>query len=478
MVEGEHIRSVTRSPKRANAPGWGRGPALRPGARRMVQSRVVSRPLTGKRLLLVAEDADLAGLVLGAFGRLGAQVDVVATGRAALDRLARRIPDAAVLEVPLTDVRGSEVLAALGHAGVPVVVVSGVYRGPRAAAELRGLGACDFFEKPFALDALARAVSHAIGAPDADGEEEARDEVTAALPLGLEDGPEGIAAASPMPALMDGPVPGTPASRDGFSTPLPDAPRARPDENDDASPPPRGSLGRMTTPRLLVALHLGQASGALTVERGPVKKILVVERGTPVYAASNVGAERLGAICVRRGIVPADRLESLRRAQPTARTADLLAASGLLPAEKRSELVAGQIRAIAWSTFEWRDGTYEFQLGRPPATRLPLKIAMGDLILEGMLRASTLPRLREELAAEAHLAPSPDPAFELYALGLRAREAHLLALADGTKSVADLVRLSDMPEREALAFLQACRVMRVLDEAERVLASTRRIGFM
>ena len=29
-----------------------------------------------------------------------------------------------------------------------------------------------------------------------------------------------------------------------------------------------------------------------------------------------------------------------------------------------------------------------------------------------------------------------------------------------------------------MAFLQACRVMRVLDDVERVLAGTRRIGFM
>jgi hypothetical protein len=209
-----------------------------------------------------------------------------------------------------------------------------------------------------------------------------------------------------------------------------------------------------------------------------VKKILVVEHGAPVYAASNVGAERLGALCVRRGVVPADRLEALRRERPAARTSELLADAGLLSPEKRAELVAGQIRAIAWSTFEWREGSYEFQLGKPPASRVPVRLAMGDLLLEGMLRASTLPRLREELPADTHLAPSPDPAFELYALGLRAPEAHLLSLADGTKSVADLVRLSDVPERDALAFLQACRVMRVLDEAERVLASTRRIGFM
>ena len=98
--------------------------------------------------------------------------------------------------------------------------------------------------------------------------------------------------------------------------------------------------------------------------------------------------------------------------------------------------------------------------------------------LLGPTPPSTLPRLRAELPADLHLAPSPDPAFELYALGLRPAEAHLLTLADGTKSVADLARLSELPERDALAFLQACRVMRVLDAVDRVLASTRRIGFM
>jgi hypothetical protein len=103
---------------------------------------------------------------------------------------------------------------------------------------------------------------------------------------------------------------------------------------------------------------------------------------------------------------------------------------------------------------------------------------MGDLILEGMLRASTLPVLEAELPADINLAPATDPAFELYALGLRPKEAHLLSLADGTKSVADLVALSEMGARDARAFLQACRVMRVLDEVKRVLASTRRMGFM
>jgi len=96
----------------------------------------VPSPLAGKHLLLVAEDADLAALVQAALARLGARVQLVSSGRAAL-----------------------EVLSALRRAHVPAVAVSGVYRGPHAAAELRRLGARDFFEKLFAVDALARAVA-------------------------------------------------------------------------------------------------------------------------------------------------------------------------------------------------------------------------------------------------------------------------------------------------------------------------------
>jgi len=450
---------------------------MRSGARDTVGATVPS-PLTGRRLLLVAEDADLATLVAIAASRLGAEVVSVPSGRRALDAIARRPPHVAVVDLPLEDVRGSDVLAALCRVQVPVVAVSGVYRGPRAAEEVRRLGACEFFEKPFPVDALAAAVARALGVAVPGLEEEARDEVTGSRPLRPEEAPDGIAAA-PLPALEDRPVGGAPAgARDGLASPLPDAPRSR-RVAEDERPAARGELARSTVPHLLVAIHRGQATGALTIARGPVKKILVFEAGALVYAASNVAAERFGAICVRRGVVAQERLDALRReAPPSARTADLLAEGGFLHAGKRIELLGGQIRAIAWSTFEWREGSYEFQLGRPPASRVPLRLAMGDLVLEGILRTSTLPRLRAELPAEVHLAPSPDPAFELYALGVRPKEAHLLSLADGTKSVGDLVRLSDMDERDAHAFLQACRVMRVLVEVVRVLASTRRIGFM
>ncbi len=446
-------------------------------------------PLGDKRLLLIVEDDVLASLLGEAAARLGAAPTVVASGRAALEALAAapdRLPHAAVLDLPLPDVRGSEVLGALRRAGVPVVAISGAFRGPRAAGEVLRAGAADFFEKPFPVLALMARVARLLGEA-LPGLYEPEGEVTGAVPLkppadlpgAIDDAPylelteedEELAGLPPPPAAPPAPL---------LAAPLPAPPRppvaagAPP-----AGPPPRrGDLAQVSVPRLLVALHVAQATGALTVQRGAVKKILLVEKGAPIYAASNVAGERFGAICVRRGVVGAEALAALRVQQPAARTADLLRGARLLTNARRAELTTAQIRAIAWSTFEWRDGQYDFQLARPPGGLLHLGLSMADLLLEGMVRASTEAVLSAELPPGIHLAPAPAPAFELYALGLRPGEAHLLSLCDGTKSVQDLVALARLPEREARAFLQALRVMRVLDDVESVLAGTRRIGFM
>jgi ActR/RegA family two-component response regulator len=436
----------------------------------MLRSRFVTSPLAGKRLLVLSEDAELAAVLAGAVAELGGEALRAGTGQEALRALKTSDPQAAVLDLPVADAGAAALLADLVRSGIPAVVVSGVYRGVRASAELRRLGARDLLEKPFPLDALLASITNSLGAAPPE-EVDAGDEVTGSVPL--------QAGAMPAdPFLVVDPVALRPRREpEGLAQPLPEAGQVRVTQP-DASPPPTGQLAFATVPRLLVALHVGQATGALTLTRGPVKKIVAVERGAPVYAASNVASERMGAICVRRGILGAERLEELHKATPGQRTAELLLAAGLLTPERRAELVMAQIRAVAWSTFEWRAGSYRFQAGRPPAARLPLRLDPGDLILDGMRRATTLERLRAELPAEAHLAPRPDPAFELYALRILPAEAHLLTLADGTKSVADLVRLSDRTERDTLAFLQACRAMRILDEVTRVLASTRRMGFL
>jgi CheY-like chemotaxis protein len=441
----------------------------------------VVRPLTGKRLLIVVEDAPLADLLAEAASRLGAVVEVQSNGRGALAALQRPPPPhVAVIDLPLSDVRGSEVIGAMRDAGVSVIAISGAFRGPRAAGEVLRLGASDFFEKPFQVLALMARAARLMGAA-LPGLGTPQDEVTGAIPLGPAGAPGQPIADEPFLSMaLDGELGGSPSPPlPSLAEPLPaTTPVPWPATPQAAAPERQGDLAQTAVPRLLVALHQAQATGALTLTRGPVKKILLVDRGVPIYAASNVGVERFGAICVRRGVLSAEELDELRRAGPGRRTSDLLEQAGRLAHQSRVDLVRAQVRAVTWSTFGWGDGGYEFQLARPPTGLLQLGLSMADLLLEGMVRTATMARLVVDLPVAINLAPSPDPAFELYALGLRPGEAHLLSLCDGTKSVRDLASLSRLPERESLAFLQALRVMRVLDDVDRVLAGTSRIGFM
>src|SRR5512142_2778710 len=327
MVKGEHDRERRRpGPLREGAtpsePGTG-GQAWRSAP--MLLSWLVTSPLAGKRLLLLCEDAELSAVLASAVAELGGEAVRTATGQEAVRALEASRPHAAVLDLPVADTGATALLAELVRSGIPAVVVSGIYRGPRASAELRRLGARDLLEKPFPLDALLASLANSLGAAAPPAQVDADDEVTGSAPL----------QAGAMPAdpflVID---PGAKRPRrelEGLARPLPDAGRVRVTQP-DASPAPTGELAFATVPRLLVALHVGQASGALTLTRGPVKKIVAVERGAPVYAASNVAAERFAAICVRRGIVSAERMEELRKAAPDQRTAELLLGAGLITA--------------------------------------------------------------------------------------------------------------------------------------------------
>jgi hypothetical protein len=231
---------------------------------------------------------------------------------------------------------------------------------------------------------------------------------------------------------------------------------------------------------LLAVLYTGQATGALSLARAGERKLLLFERGAPVFATSSLPQDRFGAVCVRHGVLDAASLRALAAGlRPGETTAAALLERGLLGPERRAALVEEQVKEIAWSAFAWPEGTYRFSFAAlPRRDRLPLALFPGELILEGMRRAAPLDRLRAALPPSMALAPAPDPAFDLHRLSLRSREAEMLACADGTKGVRDLVALSGLAEREALAFLEACRHMGILAEVEQVLASTRRMGFL
>jgi two-component system phosphate regulon response regulator OmpR len=102
-----------------------------------------------QRILLIEDDSRLAAMVAEYLGAAGYRVEVAASGKAGLERLAREPFDATVLDLMLPDMGGLEVCRALrSRSTLPVLMLTA--RGD-AADRIVGLeiGADDYLPKPF-----------------------------------------------------------------------------------------------------------------------------------------------------------------------------------------------------------------------------------------------------------------------------------------------------------------------------------------
>lgn len=106
------------------------------------------------RVLIVEDEAALARAIAVNLTARGFAVTTAATGRAALDAVARAHPEVVILDLGLPDLDGIEVLHGIrGWNHVPVIVLSARSTGEEKVAALDA-GADDYVTKPFEMNEL------------------------------------------------------------------------------------------------------------------------------------------------------------------------------------------------------------------------------------------------------------------------------------------------------------------------------------
>lgn len=124
----------------------------------------------GRALVLVVDDEpEIRQLVQRALERTGYAVECAADGAQAIALAEALQPDLVLLDAMLPRIHGFEACRRLKSApetrGIPVVMMTAVYRGWRFAEDARdAYGATDYVEKPFRLDDLLRRVAAALDA--------------------------------------------------------------------------------------------------------------------------------------------------------------------------------------------------------------------------------------------------------------------------------------------------------------------------
>ena len=408
-------------------------------------------------VLLVDDNPELLALFTQLLEEEGYRVKAFGRARPALEAAQAERPAAAVLDLLLPDVPGLKVAEELRlmHPGLPLVLMTGVFKGGTLAQDAKQkTQAAYYFEKPFDARELLRALHTLVPSPGKGQVAEGFDaelfeqvEGDALPPQELEAGESLRGALQFVPQVTPAPAPAAarrPASR-------------RPSRSGDLED---------NLPSLIHAFFQTKETGELGVQRGKVRKVIYFQAGLPVWARSNLQAEKFATFLVRMGRLAAGQVDALvEESRATGvRVGDLLVNKGLLSNLERFNLLGTQVKSIIYSTFAWEDGTFQLAFtDQPGPEAVQLDVHPGNLIIRGIKKLYAPERVARLTPLGERLIPSQQASFQLYELELEPWEASFLTRVDGLKTTGELLGLAGVPEHQARAFLVAMVALNVLE---------------
>lgn len=424
-------------------------------------------------VLLIDDNAELLSLFTQLLEEAGYRVKAFPRARPAIESLAQEKPRAIVLDLLLPDMPGQKAAEEfrLQLPGVPLVLMTGVFKGGKLAEEARAkTGAAYYFEKPFDARELVRALHTLVPAGATPKKTEGFDaelfehvEPDEPLdPLELS-GRIRVQGQGDITAELSGRMLFAPAPQPGAFPAGPSIPGAPPPQ---PRRPSRKGVLKDNFPALLNAFYLTRETGELGVQKGKVRKVVYFQGGFPVWARSNLAPERFGNFLVRVGRLTPELVQDVSTAAHAAhrRTGDVLVERGLLTETERLYFLGQQVKAIIYSLFAWEEGTFELSFEpRPTPHAVKLDVHPGNLILRGVKKLYKPERLARLTPMEERLMPSGQAPYELYELDLEKWEALLLMHIDGNRTTAELLALAPVPEARVRAFLVAMQSMGQLE---------------
>ncbi len=257
-------------------------------------------------VLIVEDNRALARSLGQALERAGYGCRQVHDGIAALEAVGKAAPDLILIDLLLPRKDGQSVISTLNAAeatrGIPIIAMSGVFRGADPAKSVVAAGARAFLEKPFEMTVLLDRVSRLIGKP--------------------------VAAES----------------------------KATQDALDLANTPAAEVLWS--------AMQI-KTTGAVHFEQGKRHKVVVLDEGMPFAVRSNLARESLGRRLIESGRIDERTFkDALRRSKTTGkRQGEILIQMGAITESDLREALATQAADKLLDVFGWNEGRAWTQAG-------------------------------------------------------------------------------------------------------------------
>jgi CheY-like chemotaxis protein/tetratricopeptide (TPR) repeat protein len=365
----------------------------------------------------------------------------------------RRI-DAVILDVLIPVLNGFQVADAIRAdprgKDLPIVIMSGIYRGAdnrREAIERYGL--LEYLNKPVEGDRVRQLLKEVL---------------------------DKRAAAQRKTSGLVRKKPVRRTSRPGTLPRPPVVQSLTPEARVVAREPValQGSLDQTPFPRLLHELYKLQATGALFMMRGSVKKIVYLNNGQPVFIKSNKRSECFGQLLVGQGRLTADEAQQTyerSRAQKTLH-GQVLVAESMLTADELSAGLGDQLEVKLFEIFSWPTGEFQFkENARIPEVEFKLQSSCATIIVRGVARFHTDEQLERAMAPSGSTYPAPasDPFLRYQRLDLDPASDSVAEALDGSRSLTQLLDDKRWARRRGLELVHALYNAGVIDLWDRSL---------
>jgi hypothetical protein len=215
----------------------------------------------------------------------------------------------------------------------------------------------------------------------------------------------------------------------------------------------RGDLKTMALPDILQWIAQGHKTGTLHVERGSIRKRIIMREGLVYSSWSNDPRESLGQFLIRLRLVSEEQLfKALLAQEEKGRLiGSILVADGILSEDDLRLALKAKAEETLYDLFLWPEGQFDFREGElPDNLHIVWETPVTPVVLEGIRRMDEWQRIR---AAFPSMEVTFKPLAAAHGPG-NGPERQLLSLAAAGRTLAQMsleLRRSDF-ETAALAF--------------------------
>ncbi len=217
-----------------------------------------------------------------------------------------------------------------------------------------------------------------------------------------------------------------------------------------------GDLGSFGLADVFTLLGMGKKTGVLRLTRGAETRTLHWEAGEIVFARSNSVRDSLGNFLVRKGMITAEQnAVSASKIDETTRHGKVLVRMGFITADQLLWAVKQQVLEIIYSLFHWRSGFFEFSEGEVESKeKITLSMSTTKIVMEGIHRLDEWGKIRATFPDDAVVLEPALPSGEVKSKPeLSADEKSVFALADGTRTLAEIAGVARLGELECYSAL-------------------------